>query len=113
MREAISKPKTQTWHRILIHYLPLYFPEIERFTGNSRYDWFLALIERFPTPSSIISIGREVSTEQAWPLIGRKVSKADWSTIFTRPPLHRSRCRLTKIPLRSRCSAWSSLRFVS
>ena len=32
--EAISKAKTQTWHRILTHYLPLYFPEIERFAGN-------------------------------------------------------------------------------
>src|SRR5215207_6114099 len=29
--EAISKAKTETWHRILTHYLPLYFPEIERF----------------------------------------------------------------------------------
>ena len=73
--EAISKAKTQTWHRILTHYLPLYFPEIERFAGNSRSDWFLALIERFPTPGSITSIGREAFTEQAWPLIGRKVSK--------------------------------------
>lgn len=74
--EAISRAKTQTWHRILTHYLPLYFPEIERFAGNSRSDWFLALIERFPTPGSITSIGREAFTEQAWPLIGRKVSKA-------------------------------------
>ena len=74
--EAISKAKTQTWHRILTHYLPLYFPEIERFAGNSRSDWFLALIERFPTPGSIISIGRDAFTQQAWPLIGRKVSKA-------------------------------------
>ena len=74
--EAISKAKTQTWHRILTHYLPLYFPEIERFAGNSRSDWFLALIERFPTPGSITSIGCEAFTEQAWPLIGRKVSKA-------------------------------------
>lgn len=74
--EAISKAKTQTWHRILTHYLPLYFPEIERFAGNSRSDWFLALIERFPTPGSITSVGREAFTEQAWPLIGRKVSKA-------------------------------------
>ncbi len=37
--EAISKAKTQTWLRILTHYLPLYFPEIERFAGNSRSDW--------------------------------------------------------------------------
>jgi hypothetical protein len=36
--EAVSKAKTETWHRILTHYLPLYFPEIERFAGNSRSD---------------------------------------------------------------------------
>lgn len=36
--ETISKAKTQTWHRILTHYLPLYFPEIGRFAGNSRSD---------------------------------------------------------------------------
>ncbi len=74
--ETISKAKTQTWHRILTHYLPLYFPEIARFAGNSRSDWFLALIERFPTPGSITALGREAFTAEAWPLVGRKVSKA-------------------------------------
>src|SRR3546814_4464815 len=54
----------------------MYFPEIERFAGNSRSDWFLAMIERFPTPGSIASIGREDFTAQVWSLIGRKVSKA-------------------------------------
>src|SRR6478609_3712944 len=74
--EAISKAKTETWHRILTHYLPLYFPEIERFAGNSRSDWFLALLERFPTPSSIVALDRESFVKEAWPVIGRKVSKA-------------------------------------
>jgi transposase len=74
--EAISKAKTQTWHRLLTHYLPLYFPEIERFAGNSRSEWFLALLERFPTPGSITSIGKEAFTEEAWLLVGRKVSKS-------------------------------------
>lgn len=74
--ETISKAKTQTWHRILTHYLPLYFPEIARFAGNSRSDWFLALIERFPTPSSIIALEREAFVAEAWPLVGRKVSKS-------------------------------------
>lgn len=35
--ETISRMKTQTtqtWHRILTHYLPLYFIEIARFAGN-------------------------------------------------------------------------------
>jgi transposase len=74
--EMISKAKTQTWHRILTHYLPLYFPEIDRFAGNSRSDWFLALLERFPTPDSMTKVGQEAFTSEAWTLVGRKVSKA-------------------------------------
>jgi transposase len=74
--ETISRMKTQTWHRILTHYLPLYFPEIARFAGNSRSDWFLALIERFPTPATVAALDRDAFSAAAWPLIGRKVSKA-------------------------------------
>jgi len=51
--EMVARAKTDLWHRILTHYLPLYFPEAERFRGNTRSDWFLALLEAFPTPSSI------------------------------------------------------------
>lgn len=40
--EMVSRAKTETLHRILTHYLPLYFPEIERFRHNSRGDWFFA-----------------------------------------------------------------------
>ena len=36
----------------------------------------LALIERFPTPVSITSLGREAFVAEAWSLVGRKVSKA-------------------------------------
>jgi len=36
--EVISKAKTELWHRLLTHYLPLYFPEAARFAGNSRSD---------------------------------------------------------------------------
>lgn len=74
--ETISRMKTQTWHRILTHYLPLYFPEIARFAGNSRSDGFFALIERFPTPASMTALDREAFSAAAWPLIGRKVAKA-------------------------------------
>lgn len=54
----------------------MYFPEIGRFAGNNRSDWFLALIERFPTLGSIIALEREAFVAEAWPLVGRKVSKA-------------------------------------
>lgn len=74
--DVISKAKTQTWHRILTHYLPLCFPEIERFAGNSRSDWFRARLERFPTPGSMTRLGQEDFTREAWTLVGRKVSKA-------------------------------------
>jgi hypothetical protein len=48
--EAISKAKTEVLHRLLTHYLPLYFPEIDRFRHNSRSEWFFAFLSRFPTP---------------------------------------------------------------
>ena len=34
--EVVSKSKTEIWHRILTHYLPLYFPEAERFKNRTR-----------------------------------------------------------------------------
>jgi hypothetical protein len=74
--EVISKAKTELWHRLLTHYLPLYFPEIARFAGNSRSDWFLAFLERFPTPGSITAHLKEDFIEAAWDVVGRKVSKA-------------------------------------
>jgi transposase len=74
--EVVSKAKTELWHRLLTHYLPLYFPEIERFVGNSRSDWFLAFLERFPTPASVTAMTKEDFVEAAWDVVGRKVSKA-------------------------------------
>ncbi len=58
--DVVSKAKTEILHRIQGHYLPLYFPEIERFRNNSRSDWFFALLERFPTPASITTLSKDV-----------------------------------------------------
>jgi transposase len=74
--EVVSKAKTEIWHRLLTHYLPLYFPEIERFAGNSRSDWFLAFLERFPTPASVTALAKDAFVAAAWDVVGRKVSKA-------------------------------------
>jgi transposase len=74
--DAISRMKTETLHRILSHYLPLYFPEIERFRHNSRSDWFFAFLEQFPTPYSIAVLSKEEFISAAWDVVGRKVSKA-------------------------------------
>lgn len=74
--DAIARMKTETLHRILTHYLPLYFPEVERFRHNSRSDWFFAFLEQFPTPASITAMPKAAFVEAAWRVVGRKVSKA-------------------------------------
>jgi len=73
--EAIAKAKTEIQHRILTHYLPLYFPEIDRFRGNSRSDWFFAFLDAFPTPASITALTKDEFVKAAWDVVGRKVSK--------------------------------------
>lgn len=74
--EAIANAKTEIQHRILTHYLPLYFPEIDRFRGNSRSDWFFAFLDAFPTPASITTLTKEAFVKAAWDVVGRKVSKS-------------------------------------
>jgi len=73
--EVTSKAKTEIIHRIMTHYLPLYFPEIERFRNNTRSDWFFAFLEAFPTPASITAYSKEDFIAAAWTVVGRKVSK--------------------------------------
>jgi len=51
--EIVSRSKTELWHRILTHYLSLYFPEAERFHRTSRTDWFLAFLKKHPSPHMI------------------------------------------------------------
>jgi transposase len=74
--EMVARAKTELWHRILTHYLPLYFPEADRFHRSSRGDWFLAFLEAFPSPHMITAMDKDAFLEAAWPVIGRRVSKA-------------------------------------
>jgi transposase len=74
--EAISRAKTEVLHRLQTHYLPLYFPEMDRFRQSSRSDWFLAFLDCFPTPASIVTLGKEAFIAAAWTIVGRKVAKA-------------------------------------
>lgn len=49
--EVVSKAKTEAMHRLQTHYLPLYFPEIDRFRHNSRSEWFfIFLVTVSPCP---------------------------------------------------------------
>jgi len=73
--EVISRAKTEAFHRLQTHYLPLYFPEIERFRQNSRAEWFVMFLDRFPVPAAITALDKESFINTAWNLVGRKVAK--------------------------------------
>jgi len=73
--DIVSKSKTELWHRILTHYLPLYFPEADRFHRSSRSDWFFAFLEQFPSPHFISAMNKEEFIAAAWNVVGRRVLK--------------------------------------
>jgi transposase len=75
--EIVSRAKTELWHRILTHYLPLYFPEADRYHRSSRTDWFLAFLEVFPSPHFIAAMSKDGFIAAAWTVVGRRVSKTD------------------------------------
>jgi transposase len=80
----ITLARTRLQHSLLLHHLPLYFPEFLRYWYSTRSDWFIRFLLRFPTPASIRILDREAFISEAWDLIGRKVSKrAKLEEIYT------------------------------
>jgi transposase len=71
----VSLRKVQVQHSIMTHYLPLYFPEAERYYTNSRAQWFTHLLHRFPCPAAITRYSQKMFEQEAWTLVGRKVNK--------------------------------------
>lgn len=74
--EMVARAKTELWHRILTHHLPLYLPEADRFHRSSYGVRFLAFPEAFPSARMIIAMNKVAFMEAAWPVIGRRVGKA-------------------------------------
>jgi hypothetical protein len=105
--EIVCRAKTELWHRILTHYLPLYFPEADRYHRSSRSDWFLALLEAFPSPHFIAAMGKEAFIAAAWTSSGGASPKPSFCQIFTRPRRPPSGCPSISIPTPSPCSGWS------
>lgn len=70
--EMVARAKTELWHRILTHYLPLYFPEADRFHRSTRGAWFLAFLEAFQLPHMITAMDKDAFIAAAWPVIGRR-----------------------------------------
>ncbi len=71
----IALRKVQVQHSIMTHYLPLYFPEAERYYTNSRAQWCTQLLHRFPCPTAITRYSQDAFEQEAWTVVGRKVNK--------------------------------------
>lgn len=80
----VSLEKTRLKHRLLTHYLPLYFPEAQAYYHSARSEWLFRLLRAFPTPAGITRMGEEAFIAQAWDVVGRKVSKARMLADFYR-----------------------------
>jgi len=74
----ISLARTRLQHSLLTHYLPLYFPELERYFQTTHADWFARFLLRFPTAASIRMLSFEQFKMEAWAIVGRKVNKSAW-----------------------------------
>ncbi len=74
----ISMATTRIQHSLMTHYLPLYFPEVERYFHTTHADWFARFLIRFPTAASIRRLDFDTFKREAWSLVGRKVSKTAW-----------------------------------
>ena len=73
--EIISKAKTELWHWLLTHYFLLYFLEVERYRRSSPSAWLLNFLEILPTPHIIKAFDKDTFIDQAWDVVGKKVSK--------------------------------------
>jgi transposase len=74
----ISLARMRLQHSLLTHYLPLYFPEAERYFHTAQATWFAQFLLRFPTAASIRGLKFEAFQREAWSIVGRKVNKRTW-----------------------------------
>ena len=106
--DIVSKSKTELWHRVLTHYLPLYVPKADHFHRSSRSDGFFAFLERYPSPHFISAMSRTHSPLTPGTLWAARLQKNVCLLTFMRPPKHLWGCLLAWILPRSVWSAWPS-----
>jgi transposase len=74
----LSLARTRLGHSLMTHYLPLYWPEIQRYWHSSRTGWITDFLLAFPLPATVTNLSREAFVKKAWSLVGRKVNKRVW-----------------------------------
>jgi transposase len=74
--------KVRVQHSIMTHYLPLYFPEAQKYYHTSRAEWFTSLLMAFPNPAAVLKYSRDGFIKAAQAVSGRKVNKTAWLRDF-------------------------------
>ena len=105
--DQISLRKVPVQHSIMTHYLPLYFPEAERYYTNSRAQWFTHLLHRFPCPAAITRYSQDAFEQEAWTLVGRKVNKRGFLA-----DLHATACHSIGLAVPEDCEAIQMFRLI-
>jgi transposase len=81
--QQIALRKVRLHHSLVTHYLPLYFPEAERYLHSSRAEWFTALLLLTPCPAAVRRYSKAAFVAAASTQVaGRKVDKARWLADF-------------------------------
>jgi transposase len=78
----VSLRKVKVQHSMMTHYLPLYFPEAQKYFHSSRAEWFSSFLLRFTVPAIVLKYTKEDFISAAWDTTGRKVSKRAWLSDF-------------------------------
>jgi transposase len=79
----IALRKVRLHHSLITHYLPLYFPEAERYLHSSRAEWFTALLLLTPCPAAVRGYTKTAFVAAATAQVsGRKVDKTRWLADF-------------------------------
>jgi len=102
----ITLARTRLQHSLLLHHLPIYFPEFTRYWYSTRSEWFIRFLLRFPTPAAVRALDHDSFIAEAWDLVGRKVSKRAKRYIHSRKKASVCLWRWTHRP--SRLSGYSS-----
>lgn len=84
----VSLRKVKVQHSMMTHYLPLYFPEAQKYFHSSRAEWFSNFLLKFTVPASVLKYSRQEFISVAWDTTGRKVSKTAWLTDFYETACH-------------------------
>jgi transposase len=71
----VTLARTRLQHGLLLHYIPLYFPEFGRYWYSTRSEWFIRFLIRFPLPSAVRAMSRDAFIAEAWDIVGKKWDK--------------------------------------